>query len=113
MLEKKNYLDFIPVYSRKITWVENDGVVVVDIYHKGVFPWIAQKFFKRPNVSHITLDKLGSFIWLHIDGKSSVFCIAEAVKNHFGEDAEPLYPRLVKYMQILKNNNFIEYIKEK
>ena len=113
MSEKKNYLDFIPAYSNKITWSEKEDVVVVDIYHKGLFPWIAQKFFKRPKVSHITLDNLGSFIWRRVDGKSTVFDIAKEVKEYFGDDAEPLYPRLIKYMQILKNNNFITFVKEK
>ena len=29
------------------------------------------------------------------------------MKAQFGEKAEPLYDRLVKYMQILHNNRFI------
>ena len=113
MANKKNYLDFVPVYSNKITWSQKDDAVIVDMYHKGLFPWIAQRFFKRPKVSHITLDKLGSFIWLKINGTATVFDIANCVKEQFGEDAEPLYPRLIKYMQILKNNNFINFVKEK
>ena len=113
MANKKNYLDFVPIYSNKITWSQKDDIVVVDIHHRGFFPWIAQKFFKKPKVSHITLDKLGSFIWLKINGTSTVFDIANCVKERFGEDAEPLYPRLIKYMQILKNNNFINFVKEK
>ena len=55
----------------------------------------------------------GEIIWLNINGKSSVYDIANAVKKQFGDDAEPLYPRLIKYMQILKNNNFISFVKEK
>ena len=112
-MAKKNFLDFIPKYSDKITWSQKDDIVTVDMYHKGFFPWIAQKFFKKPKVSHIALDKLGSFIWLHINGNINVYDIASLVKEKFGDDAEPLYPRLVKYMQILKNNNFITFVKEK
>lgn len=112
-MKKKNFLDFVPEYSDKITWSQKDEAVTVDMYHKGFFPWIAQRFFKKPKVSHISLDKLGSFIWLQINGKATVYDIADLVKNKFGEEAEPLYPRLVKYMQILKNNNFIIFVKEK
>lgn len=112
-MSKKNFLDFVPRHSNKITWSQKDGIVTVDMYHKGFFPWIAQSFFKRPKVSHINLDKLGSFIWLRINGEISVYNIANSVKEQFGDDAEPLYPRIVKYMQILKNNNFITFVKEK
>ena len=111
--KSKNFLDYIPNRSPKITWSQNDEIVTIDMYHKGIFPWIAQKFFHRPKVSHIKLDKLGSFIWNLIDGKSTVYYIAEKVKSEFGNEAEPLYDRLVQYMRILKNNNFIIFVKEK
>ncbi|MCR5543048.1 MAG: PqqD family protein, partial [Eubacterium sp.] len=39
---------------------------------------------------------MGSFIWPLIDGKTSIYNIGEAVKEHFGEEEEPLYPRLVQ-----------------
>jgi hypothetical protein len=35
--------------------------------------------------------------------------IAQLVKAEFGEKAEPLYDRLVKYLQILHNNGFIRF----
>ena len=33
--------------------------------------------------------------------------LALKMKERFGKKAEPLYDRLVKYMQILRNNQFI------
>lgn len=109
MKKNNNFLDYIPVHSDKITWSENENIVTVDMYHKGFFPWIAQKFFHRPKISHITLDSHGSFIWKNIDGINTVNDLAIAVKAQFGDDAEPLYDRLVKYIRILRNNNFITY----
>ena len=32
------------------------------------------------------------------------------LKEEFGEKAEPLYPRIVKYFQIVESYNFIEFI---
>ncbi len=104
-----NFLDYIPVISDNITLSENDGIVTVDITHKGFFPWIAQRFFNKPRVSHIKLDSYGSFIWRHIDGINTVSSIADSMKSEFGDAAEPLYDRLIKYFIILKNNNFILY----
>ena len=105
-----NYLDAVPVRASHILWHEddeNDELVVLDIENKGVFNKIAQMFFKKPKVSHVHLDKFGSFVWLQIDGKRTVYDIAERVKERFGEDAEPLYPRIIKFMQIMKSYDFV------
>ena len=108
--KQENYLDYIPVISEKNAWdVKENGLVTVHMVHRGSYAWIAQKFFHRPRVSHIDLDAMGSFIFQRIDGKRTVGEIAELVKAEFGKDAEPLYDRLVKYMQILRNNGFIRY----
>lgn len=109
--KKENYLDYIPAISEKNRWdVGENGVVTIHMVHRGVYAWIAQKFFHRPKVSHIDLDRMGSFIFPLIDGKRTVGDIALLVKEEFGQEAEPLYDRLVKYMQILRNNGFIRYV---
>jgi len=109
---KANFLDFIPYYSPKITHSEKDGIVTVDMYHKGFYARVAQKVFRRPCVSHIKLDTYGSFVWKNINGENTVGEIGDIIKAEFGKNVEPLYPRLVQYMRILNNNKFICY-KEK
>ena len=105
----ENYLDYIPVISDKNTWSEEDGVVTVHMVHRGFYASIAQKFFHRPRVSHIKLDGHGSFVFQRIDGTRTVGDLALLVKEEFGDQAEPLYDRLVQYMQILRNNGFIYF----
>ena len=105
----ENYLDYIPVISEKNTWSEEDGVVTVHMVHRGFYAGIAQKIFHRPRVSHIKLDGHGSFIFRHIDGVRTIGELASLVKEEFGDRAEPLYERLVQYMQILRNNGFIYF----
>ena len=107
--QKENYLDYIPAVNPKNTWDEADGKVTIHMVHRGFYATIAQKFFHKPRVSHIDLDKMGSFIFPLIDGERSIYEIGEQVKLQFGEAAEPLYERLAKYMQILRNNRFIYY----
>ena len=111
MVKKKqeNYLDYVPVISPKNTWSVEDGKVTIHMVHRGFYAAIAQKFFHRPRVSHIDLDAHGSFIFQQIDGKRTVNDLALLMKRQFGKDAEPLYDRLVKYMQILRNNGFIYF----
>lgn len=110
-MAKKNYLDFIPVLNPAYTWDSKQGHVTVRMENKGFFNRVAQVLFKRPKVSYIDLDEYGSFIWRQINGKASIYDIAQAMKQQFGKDAEPLIERLVKYFHILDKGQFIYYQK--
>lgn len=110
MASKKNnnYLDFIPIINPQNDWSEDEeGIVTIHMVHRGFYAAIAQKFFHTPRVSHIKLDEYGSFLWKELDGRRSVGQLAQRMKEQFGDKAEPLYDRLVHYMQILHNNKFI------
>lgn len=107
--EKGNYLDKIPCRKNGISWDEKDGIVTLNIENKGLFNKIAQKLFKKPKISYIHLDEFGSFVWTVSDGVEDITAIGERVKEKFGEKAEPLYPRLAKYFQILDSYGFVEW----
>ncbi len=103
-----NYLEKIPVRNESIGWKsDKKNIVTLEIENKGFFNTVAQKLFKKPKTSFVHLDELGSFIWPLIDGKRSVHDIGILVKEHFGEECEPLYERLSKFFEILKSYNFI------
>ena len=68
--DSKNYLDFIPEKNPEIEYeTGEDGIITVLIEWKGFYHKIAQKLFRRPRVSDIRLDELGSFVWNAVDGK--------------------------------------------
>lgn len=107
-----NYLDKIPVHPEGIPWTaDENGIVTLEIENKGLFNKIAQKFFKRPKVSYIHLDKTGSFVWPLIDGKKSISELAADVDAEFGEEAHPLYERLAQFFRVLDSYKFISWIK--
>lgn len=109
----KNYLNFIPIKNPDITWSKDaSGMIVLKVRRNGFFDKIAQKCFKVPKESNIKLDKQGSFIWNCIDDNKSVYHIAQEVKSHFGKSADPLYDRLVSFINILYDNKFITLKKE-
>jgi len=104
-----NYLDFIPKHNDKNTWkMDEQGAVTIFVENKGIFNRLAQKFLKKPKISQVHLEEMGSFIWPLIDGERSIMVLGELVKEHFGEAAEPLYPRLVQYIKNLENYDFIK-----
>ena len=63
----------------------------------------------RSEELHWHKDAQGTFIWPLIDGKRTVTDIAALVKEEFGEAAEPLYPRIIKYFQIVESYHFIKF----
>ena len=112
-----NYLDKVAVYHSDCRFeVSEDHKVTILIEHKGFFFWITQKLLGKPRISQIHLDKMGNYIWRQIDGKRSIYEIAQLVEQEFGEEAEPLYPRIVQYFQMLYRYGFIvwkEYLMKK
>lgn len=106
-----NYLDLIPRRNEALKWHRDlKERVILEIENTGIMNTIAQKVFGKPRFTKVHLDAQGTFIWPLIDGEKTVADIAALVKAEFGDKAEPLYPRIVKYFQIVESYNFIEFI---
>lgn len=104
----ENFLEKIPLKNESIGFsVDDKGMVTLEVENTGAMNRIAQKLFKKPKVSYIHLDENGSFVWQQIDGESNLIAIGEKVKEHFGDAAEPLYPRLAEFVRILDSYRFI------
>ena len=105
--QQVNYLDMIPVRADLAWSADETGIITLEIENRGLMNAIAQKVFHKPRISYVHLDTMGSFLWPLIDGQRTVYDLAAPVKERFGEDAEPLYPRIAKYFQILASYNFV------
>ena len=113
MRKKKNYLENIPLKHCNISTVkEEDGQITLLKPNTGIFDRFAQRFFKRPPVTHIALDQFGTFVWEDIDGEKDLTQIGKDVSERFGEEAEPLYERLSKYFYILEEEKLIIFKKK-
>ena len=105
-----NYLEKIPSRPAHIRWsTDANGIVTLDIDNTGFMNRIAQKLFRKPKVSHIHLDEMGSFVWPILDGEKNIIELGKLVEERFGDKASPLYERLAKYFQILDSYHFIEW----
>ena len=104
----ENFLEVVPVRNPLINFTTDDnGIVTLEIENKGIMNRIFQKLLKKPKITYIHMEELGSFVWQIIDGESDILALGEKVKEHFGDKAEPLYERLSQYVKILKSYNFI------
>ena len=106
----ENYLERIPVRSESLGFsADGNGMVTLSKENVGFFNRIAQKLFKRPKISYIHLDEMGSFIWPLLDGEKSIYELGKLVEEHFGEKAAPVYERLSKYLAIMHSYGFISF----
>lgn len=110
--QKENYLEKIPVKNDTYRFTESDdGLITIEIDNKGLFNRLLQLIAKKPKVSYIHLDENGSFVWKAIDGERDIIEIGKLVEEHFGDAANPVYERLVKYFSMLENAGFIKFKK--
>lgn len=75
---------------------------------------IIQKVFRRlkfriPLYKKITLDEVGSEVFVQIDGYKTVKEIGEKIEMKFGDKVQPLYERLLIFINhIYVNYKYIE-----
>lgn len=109
----ENYLDHIPVKNPEIEYETNEsGKVTVFIEWKGFYHRIAQKIFRRPRVSDVKMDDLGSFVWLSIDDEKDVHQLSKELDAKYPKMEKSL-SRLIKFLEILHDNHLIYWKGEK
>ena len=110
--QAENYFEKIPLRKEKFRWTcDEGGLVTIEIDNKGFFNRLLQKIAKKPPVSYVHLDENGSFVWQCIDGQKNIIEIGKLIEEHFGEKANPVYERLLKFIAMLESSGFIEFTK--
>ena len=105
-----NLLDVAP--RREVEWEEGEDGLVVLVRERprvrgprSLGRWVS--FMMAP--PRIRLDELGSFVWLDLDGRTTVGSIADRVRHRFGDGAEPVEQRLGRFVLILHRERFVSY----
>ena len=108
-LEGVNLLDVCPV--RQADWREDEELVILTRRHprargqKGLAArldhWLA--------TPHLKLDGTGTFAWKRLDGRTTVREVAEALRQAYGEGAEPVEQRLGAFIRLLHREGLVSY----
>lgn len=107
----ENFLELIPVRNPALEYsVDDNGIVIITVPNIGFFNKLAQTFFKRPKISYIHLDAYSSYVWRGMNGKRDLTELGRYLKRKYGDNAEPLYERLIEFINILKSNKYIGLI---
>jgi hypothetical protein len=102
--------DTVFVKSAAGSCEEEAGVILFMPRYPTFAGRLAGKLLRKSSHIKVKLDALGSAVWKLIDGTRSIHQIGEEIQETFGNEAEPLYPRLVEFLNILLRNKFIRLV---
>ncbi len=104
--EPVNLLDLKP--RQNVQWEANADLIVLLVprFSGGYLGRWFMRHLKRPNF-RLKLDDIGSFIWQHCDGGTTIQQIGEKLKERFGESVEPLYARIERFIRKLHQENLL------
>lgn len=105
----QNLLRMIPLLRDGIELVGLNGRWVVHVPRKSWIEKQAVRFLKQPAVIKVSLDEMGVAVVARCDGNHSISRIADALKDEFGEAAEPLLPRLAKFIELMEANGWLAW----
>lgn len=108
VVQQDNFLLFVP-HQKHAEWIEKKGHVLLIFRHDHPIQKAANWLVKKPNVSDLKLDELGSTVWKAIDGKRNIYEIGEVVRAKFGDNCEPLYERLIMFVRYLNRRGWIYF----
>lgn len=113
MSSKENPLNIVFKVKQDLL-IEKDEHGIVTICERQ--DHLIQRFFRKlhvhiPQYRKITLDEIGSFVFLQIDGVRSVGEIGKNLEEAFGEKVSPVYERLLQYLEYVnKKRHYIERV---
>ncbi|AAM23461.1 hypothetical protein M2349_002201 [Caldanaerobacter subterraneus subsp. tengcongensis MB4] len=109
---KDNFLLYVPKKSEKVNWEKRGDKVMFLFYHDKLIEKMVRLFVKKPRVTTLELDDIGTAVWELIDGEKNVYEIGQQLKERFGERVEPLYERLSLFMRYLNRRGWIYFSKK-
>ncbi|SFX42323.1 Coenzyme PQQ synthesis protein D (PqqD) [Thermoactinomyces sp. DSM 45891] len=77
--------------------------------------WIERfsiRFLNQPLMIKVQLDSLGSFVIQRCEGVQTVQQISDDLLNQFGEEAEPILPRLATFLEMIEVNGWIHFVQD-
>lgn len=107
--EDQNLLDMVPLLKEGLTIEQGNDSVIVFVPRQSWIERQAVRFLKQPAIIKVKLDDLGAAVATKCDGHHSISDIAVSLQVEFGEVAEPLIPRLVKFVEWMEVNQWIEW----
>ncbi|MCL4550033.1 MAG: PqqD family protein [Bacteroidetes bacterium] len=109
ILKGKNALELTPVrmYSYE-TDLDSRVTVIIPKFKKKFIVKYFVPMMKSPDVK-LKLDEYGSFVWLNMDGESTVGTISKRMMEKFGDGFQEVENRISRYITQLYEQRLITF----
>ncbi|OIK12880.1 PqqD family protein [Bacillus sp. MUM 13] len=111
--KKKNLLTMVPLLEDRVRLESDAADSFLVISRTNLIERFSIKFLKQPGFRRIKLDKFGAFAIGQMQHHKNVEQISNDMLLHFGEEADPSLPRLVKFLEILEAHDWLKWENEK
>lgn len=110
--KRVSYDECIPIRRDNHSFeVDEEGKVTIVRENKGFFNRLLQLLKLKPTHTNIHLEGQGNTVYPLIDGKRTIKEIGDLVREKHKEESEPVYERLIQFLNVLESNGFIYYKK--
>ena len=76
----ENYLEKKPKRKDGLHWdTSEDGVCTLSVENRGFFNRLFQILLKKPKISYVHLDEMGSFLWPLFDGEEDLYSFIASI----------------------------------
>jgi hypothetical protein len=108
-LEERNLLELTPYrFYKEETDADGNFIVLIPKFkNKYLVKYLAPKL--KSEFFRVQLDKFGSSVWGMLNGENSVKFIAEELVKKHGDEIQPIYDRLPKFIMMLHTNKLISF----
>lgn len=103
-----NFLLYVPK-KKHATWETEKNIVKLVFYHDKAIEKFMRWLVKKPRVSDITLDEIGSTTWNLIDGANTVYDISQKLYEKYGERCNPENKSLIMFLRYLNRRGWISF----
>ncbi|MFD3155443.1 PqqD family protein [Haloimpatiens sp. FM7330] len=107
----ENLLEYVPVKSNPYIHAKEDddsNITLVIKRESKLDKFLLKIFRKAHRELYVHLDDIGSYAWKNIDGKKTVYELAEDFRKDYNVPEIEAMNRMGKFIKILKNNKFIQ-----
>lgn len=109
--KRVSYDECIPIRRDNHSFeVDEEGKVTIVRENKGFFNRLLQLLKLKPTHTNIHLEGQGNTVYPLIDGKRTIKEIGDLVREKHKEESEPVYERLIQFLNVLESNGFIYYV---
>ena len=110
--KEDNFMLYIPK-KKSIKWEmdKSQGHVKFVFYHDKAIERFLRWLVKKPRVSDMTLDAIGTDTWLLIDGKNTVNEISKKLYEKYEERCNPKNNSLIMYLRHMNRRGWISFDK--